>query len=121
MCTCAALCITQCQKHDYGAHCVRHNARRHTCCDATQQDTSAATLSWALYLLSQPQHAAYRSALKEEVTAVCGSYSSSSSSSDSSSAAAGHVTAAHLGKLRLVDAVIKEVSANHLLLQCADC
>eukprot|EP00953_Heterococcus_sp_UTEX-ZZ885_P040503 20694-Heterococcus_DN1.PRE.1 len=109
----------QCRKHGYGAHCVRHNARRRTCCDATQQDTSAATLSWALYLLSQPQHAAYRSALRQEVTAVCGGCSSSSSSSDSSSAAAGHVTAAHLGKLRLVDAVIKEVSANHLLLQCA--
>ncbi|KAG5177527.1 cytochrome P450 [Tribonema minus] len=64
------------------------------------QDTSAATLSWALYLLSQPQHRRYREALREEVGGVCGPAESGAP-----------VAAACLGRLRLVDAVVKEIVA----------
>ena len=76
------------------------------------QDTSAATLSWALYLLSQPQHGAYRAALHAEVTAAtaCGNDTSSSSST---SRPKGHIRTSDFDKLRLVDAVIKEVSFVH--------
>lgn len=58
------------------------------------QDTSAATLSWTMFLLAQPKHYRIRVALKEEVERACGDEKI--------------ITPKVVGKLRLVDAVIKE-------------
>ncbi|CAM9323541.1 unnamed protein product [Phaeothamnion confervicola] len=58
------------------------------------QDTSAATLSWLAYLLSRPGCASLRLRLRDEVVTACGER--------------GAVTAAAAGRLRLVDAVVRE-------------
>lgn len=57
-------------------------------------DTSAATLGWAVHLLSQPRHAHFRDAVRKEVMKVCGPDCK--------------IEARHLGQLRMLDAVIKE-------------
>ncbi|CAM9376536.1 unnamed protein product [Chrysoparadoxa australica] len=62
------------------------------------QDTSAATLSWALHLLSQPGQASLRQRLHQEIIQACPQ---------------GPITAKDIGNMPLLDAVVKEAQRLH--------